>query len=361
MENSFTRHCKNCGSALLFDPEKQKLVCPACGTEEEADELKGENVVELDLMDTLAEIEKYNEDDDKITVHCPNCGGDSTFPMNVVATRCSYCNSPLTGASLSLRSLRPQGVVPFSVKHDTAVMAFRKWLGSLWFLPNAAKTLKLEETMKGVYRPLWTFDFATTTHYTGERGEHYYVTKTRRVNGKTETYQERKTRWYPASGTVHVAFDDILVTASNRMSKSLQEKCQWNLSNVVDYSENIIRGFDEESYDIKLRPAFEESKEKAKPRIQHAVMRDIGGDEQRITSMQTSYADLSYKLLLVPYWSAVYRFKGKEYAYIVNGQTGMAYGERPWSAVKITFFILFVMIIVIGLYMLFNQFTQGGY
>ena len=77
--------------------------------------------------------------------------------------------------------------------------------------------------------------------------------------------------------------------------------------------------------------------------------------------MQTSYADLSYKLLLVPYWSAVYRFKGKEYMYIVNGQTGMAYGERPWSAVKITFFILFVLIIVIGLYMLFNQFTQGGY
>ena len=355
MENFYTRHCKNCGSALVFDPEKQKLVCPACGTEAEADELKGENVVELDLMDTLKEIEKYNEDDDKITVHCPNCGGDSTFPMNVVATRCSYCNTPLTGATLSLRTLRPQGLIPFAIKHDSAVMEFRKWLSGLWFLPNAAKKLKLEEAMKGVYRPLWTFDFTTTTRYTGERGEHYYVTKTRRVNGKTETYQERKTRWYPAAGTVHVAFDDILVPASNRMSKALQEECRWNLANAVDYSEDIIRGFDEESYDVKLRPAFEESKGKAQPTIQNAVRRDIGGDEQRISSMDVSYANLSYKLLLVPFWSATYRFKGKEYTYLVNGQTGRAHGERPWSVVKITFLILCILAIVIVLYMLFNQ------
>ena len=117
----------------------------------------------------------------------------------------------------------------------------------------------------------------------------------------------------------------------------------------------MIRGFDEESYDVKLRPAFEESKEKAKPSIQSAVRRDIGGDEQRISSMDTSYADLSYKLLLVPFWSATYRFKGKAYTYLVNGQTGVAHGERPWSVVKITFLILCILAIVIGLYMLFNQ------
>jgi predicted RNA-binding Zn-ribbon protein involved in translation (DUF1610 family) len=355
MDNFYTRLCKNCGAALVFDPQKQKLVCPACGTEYDADELKGENVVELDLMDTLKAIEQYNEDDDKIVVHCPNCGANSEFPANVVATRCQYCNTPLTGSTLSQRTLRPQGIVPFAISHDAAVMAFRKWLQSLWFLPNKAKKLKLEETMQGVYRPLWTFDFKTTTRYTGERGEHYYVTKTRRVNGKTETYQERKTRWYPAAGTVHVAFDDILVPASNRMSKALQEECRWNLENAVDYSEDMIRGFDEESYDVRLRPAFEESKEKAKPGIQSAVRRDIGGDEQRITSMDTSYADLSYKLLLVPFWSATYRFKGKAYTYLVNGQTGMAHGERPWSVVKITFLILAILAIVIGLYIMFNQ------
>ena len=357
MENFYTRLCKNCGSALVFDPQKQKLVCPACGTEVEADEMKGENVVELDLMDTLKAIEQYNEDDDKLVVHCPNCGADSEFPANVVATHCHYCGTPLTGSTLSQRTLRPQGIVPFAITHDAAVMAFRSWLQSQWFLPNKAKKLKLEETMQGVYRPLWTFDFKTTTRYTGERGEHYYVTKTRRVNGKTETYQERRTRWYPAAGTVRVAFDDILVPASNRMSKKLQEECRWHLGNVVDYSEDMIRGFEEESYDVRLRPAFEESKEKAKPSIQTAIRRDIGGDEQRISSMDTSYADLSYKLLLVPFWSATYRFKGKDYTYIVNGQTGAAHGERPWSVVKITFLVLFILIIVIGLYMMLSQYV----
>ena len=354
MEN-ITRQCKNCGSSLVYDPAKKMLVCPACGAEYDAGEESNEQVIEMDLMDTLSFLDQYNEEDDTLTVHCPNCGGDTTFSKNVVSTLCSYCGTPLTGAKLSLRTLRPQGIVPFTITHDAAVMAFKKWLNSLWFLPNAAKKLKLEEAMRGVYRPLWTFDFATTTRYVGERGEHYYVTKTRRVNGKTETYQERKTRWYPAAGTVHVAFDDITVPASNRMSKALQEECKWHLGDAVDYSEDKIRGFDEESYDLRLRPAFEESKNKAKNEIRSAIYRDIGGDEQRIISMETSYADLSYKLLLVPYWSTTYRFKGKNYTYIVNGQTGMAHGERPWSVVKITFLILFILVVVIGLYLMINQ------
>ena len=91
MENFYTRLCKNCGSALVFDPQKQKLVCPACGTEAEADEMKGENVVELDLMDTLKAIEQYNEDDDKLVVHCPNCGAEAA----VTQSACKVCGSSL--------------------------------------------------------------------------------------------------------------------------------------------------------------------------------------------------------------------------------------------------------------------------
>jgi hypothetical protein len=37
----------------------------------------------------------------------------------------------------------------------------------------------------------------------------------------------------------------------------------------------------------------------------------------------------------MPVWIASYRFGGKVYAVVVNGQTGAVHGDRPWSAWKI--------------------------
>ncbi len=47
--------------------------------------------------------------------------------------------------------------------------------------------------MNGIYVPFWTFDAATDSRYTGQRGEHYYETRTVTVtvNGKSEQRRNR--------------------------------------------------------------------------------------------------------------------------------------------------------------------------
>jgi len=67
--------------------------------------------------------------------------------------------------------------------------------------------------MHGVYLPFWTYDTNTTSYYTGERGEYYYVTETyyerdAQGNQVARTRQVRHTRWYSASGTVSRWFDE---------------------------------------------------------------------------------------------------------------------------------------------------------
>ena len=76
---------------------------------------------------------------------------------------------------------------------------------------------------------------------------------------------------------------------------------------------------------------------------------DIGGDEQRIDSMNARYSDITFKHVLLPVWLASYRWNNKPFRVVVNGRTGQVSGERPYSAWKIAFAVLIGVIVIAGI------------
>ena len=79
--------------------------------------------------------------------------------------------------------------------------------------------------------------------------------------------------------------------------------------------------------------------------IEGDVRRDIGGDQQQIDRVETEHSDETFKHILLPVWMAAYKYGGKTYRFVVNGQTGKVQGERPWSAWKIAFAILLALLL----------------
>ena len=69
--------------------------------------------------------------------------------------------------------------------------------------------------------------------------------------------------------------------------------------------------------------------------IQQDIAHDIGGDHQRINSLDTRYGEIRYKHVLLPIWLSAFRFRDKTYRFVVNGRTGEVQGERPYSPFKI--------------------------
>ena len=69
--------------------------------------------------------------------------------------------------------------------------------------------------------------------------------------------------------------------------------------------------------------------------IERDVRFDIGGDRQRISQIDTQLSDITFKHVLLPVWLAAYKYRGKTYRFVVNGQSGRVQGERPYSAWKI--------------------------
>lgn len=347
--------CEQCGASLEYTPGSNSLTCPYC-SHVNAIATVGEAVEELDYRAALANSATAEDTVERLEVKCESCGASATLAPHIAADECPFCGTPIVKTGETRRVFKPRGLLPFKIKREEAGTAFRDWIQSLWFAPNALKVrAKQSERIQGVYIPYWTYDCQTGTQYTGQRGEHYWVTEMRpvTVNGKTEMrpQQVQKTRWYPASGFVRNTFDDVLVLASDSLPKEKTDALEpWDLRNVVPYQDDYLSGFKAESYQVTLESGFEYAKYKMDPVIRDTVRRDIGGDEQRIHQCATQYSGITFKHLLLPIWISAYRYHEKIYRFLVNGRTGEVQGERPWSWIKITLAILAGALLAGGIY-----------
>ena len=350
--------CAQCGSDLRYAPDKGMLECVHCGSVQGLAPLNARAQAtalrELPLAQGLKNDLPADSTEDVRATTCPNCGAVVEFLGAHHAASCPYCATPVVVDTGARRHIKPQALLPFALTENQARSALAKWLGSLWFAPNnLLEYTRKGRAMAGIYVPFWTFDADTTTRYTGARGEHYYETRmvTVNVNGRSERRAQRvqRTRWYPASGTVSRHFDDVITMASNSLPQRLgNELTPWDFTQAQPYNPDFMAGFQAEGYTISLSDGWDDARSIMAGVIERDIRADIGGDAQRIDSATTRYADETFKHILLPIWTAAYKYGGKSYRFLVNGQTGEVQGERPYSAWKIAFAVACVLALVLG-------------
>lgn len=355
--------CAACGADLIFEPRDGFLTCPYCGHKEaipESTEIVEEQSYEEHLQIRPDQMAKLAID--ALEVQCQSCGAKSIFTPPQVAGRCEFCGVQIVAQPKSADPiLTPGGLLPFCITQPQASSNLRQWLSSRWFAPNDLKRFAQPEAIHGIYLPFWTYDTHTTTYYTGQRGEYYYVTETyyeRDQQGRQvpRTRQVRHTRWYSASGTVTGLFDDVLIPATVSLPPTrLAELAPWDLTELRSYDPAFLSGFKAQRYQVDLKQGFELMKQVVAPTIENSVRSDIGGDEQRIESLSTTYSDIRFKHLLLPVYAGAYRYNGKLFQILLNGRTGEIQGERPYSFWKIALLVVTVLIVVLILLLVFGD------
>jgi len=346
--------CPGCGGDLAFDPKENCLVCPYCGRKEpipESDAQIEERAFEDYLRPGSERLGRVAEN--AIEVSCTRCGATVTFTPPEVAGECPFCGSTIVAQPRAADPMvAPEAVLPFGITKRQGQEAINRWLSSLWFAPNALKKLAYQQSVSGVYIPFWTYDASTRSAYTGERGEHYfdteqYTERDAQGNAVTKTRQVQRTRWYSASGNVARSFDDLLIPATRSVSRPRLASLEpWDLNQLHPYEPAFLSGFKAQRYQVELPEGFEEAKTIMAQVIEGDVRNDIGGDEQRIRSVNTSYYDITFKHILLPVYIGAYRFNQKVYQVMINARTGEVQGDRPYSIVKITLLIIFLLIVI---------------
>ncbi len=354
--------CQQCGARLEYAPGTTVMRCPYCGHEQDVVATGDGTIDEHDFVSwQTSPIKPTARIGDHLLV-CPRCAAQ--VESNDLSTFCSFCGSPIVAEVDPAEQIVPEGVVPFGIDRRAAQDAVRSWIGSRMFAPNRLKKVSSTESLKGTYLPHWTFDADTATRYSGMRGENYidYQQVTVMVNGRPQqqTRPVVRTRWWPASGHVARTFDDVLVVASTQLSPDqIAALAPWHLGGAMPFQADYLAGYQTLRYDVEPDRGLEAAKQQMRDVILDDCRHDIGGDVQRVHSMDTRYTDLMFKLMLLPVWIAAYIYNGKTYRVFVNAYTGQVIGDRPYSAAKIAAAVIAGVIVVAAIaFLIYSQ--NGG-
>jgi len=345
--------CPQCGAPTAFKPGSSDLACDHCDARVTIP-FSDAPVPTYDLFGktAIAAVGAAAITQGGREAVCKVCGARSVTAKQ--AQRCPFCDSPMVAeVDNDAHTIPPGGVLPFTLDRAAAGERFAKWLRSRWFAPRDLVMRARRDALDGVYLPYWSYDAQTHTPYDGERGEHYTTTETYTENGETKTREVQHTNWYPASGSVDVAFEDILVCGSPSLPEKLLEKLEpWELGKVRPFDGRFLAGFVAERYRIDQAEGFKTAAERMYPKIRRAIESDIGGDEQRISSMNVEYERADFRHVMLPLWLTAFHYRDRLFHVTVNASTGEVSGERPYSVMKIVLLVLAIAGLIAGIIVL---------
>jgi predicted RNA-binding Zn-ribbon protein involved in translation (DUF1610 family) len=344
--------CPACGAQAEWNPGKQKLVCPFCGTESPYRINATGEIEELDLVRALREMpdDLRGWQTERHTVQCRSCKAVTVFDPQHVGKRCEFCGSPEIVDYEEIRSpIRPQSVLPFRVAEPAVREQIRRWYKSKWLAPGSLKSRALVDTVRGVYIPYWTFDAQVVCPWEADAGHYYYTTETYRDNkGQTQTRQVRHVRWEPASGVVEHFFDDEPTPGTQGISHVLLKQVEpFPTKELVVYDRSYLSGFVVEHYQVVLLEAATASEASMHQQLEQLCAAQVPGDTHRNLVIHPTFSARTFKHILVPVWLLTYTYGARIFHVLVNGVTGRMAGEYPKSFWKVFFLAVGIIILVL--------------
>ena len=345
--------CPACGAEAIWDPAKQALVCPFCGTTSPAKlDVDTGKIIEHDLVAALRGLgdDARGWKIEKRYVKCQSCQAISVLDPARQAQRCEFCGSAqLVPYEQTKESFRPESVLPFKVAEDKARDGIRAWYGKLWLAPNALKRRALTDTVKGVYLPYWTFDAKVDAAWTAEAGYYYYTTETYGDgSGRTQTRQVQHVRWEPAAGSLSHFFDDDLVCASVGVHEALVRGVEpFPTQELKPYDPGYVAGWVVERYQIDLVAAAKAARDAMDAKLRQMCAAQIPGDTYRNLDVRADYSGQTFKHILAPIWLLTYNYGAKAFQAVMNGFTGTVQGEYPKSWIKVTLLVVAIIVVIL--------------
>lgn len=330
METLLEYKCPNCGGALQFDSGTQKMNCPYCDAELEMDALQ-----ELDEALKIAGEDKMEwqnqpqtqwengEQEQLVSYVCQSCGGELVCDENTAATFCPYCDNPVVLSGRVSGGLRPDLVIPFKLDKEAAKQALTRHVSKKRLLPKMFKDENRINQIKGVYVPFWLFDADA------DADVHYRATRTHTWSDSNYIYT--RTSHFSVRRAGSLSFSAVPVDGSRKLDDTLMESIEpFDLSQAVDFQTAYLAGYLADKYDISAQDSIPRANE----RIKTSICRTL---EQTAMGYTTIYAVNStvklgnshVRYALYPVWLLDTRYKGKDYLFAMNGQTGKFVGDLP--------------------------------
>lgn len=342
--------CPNCTGPI----EATDAFCPSCGTTLKSTEVpRGETSPEPPPVEAAL----------GRAFRCESCGAQVHCEPDSRSTTCPFCAAPyvLEIDPSQTGKQDPEFVLGFAVPPDEADKIYRQWVarGGI-FRPGDLAAQARADGLKGIYLPFWSFSCRADSTWSARIGEHWYRTETyteRDANGNTvtKTRQVQETEWWDLSGGHHAYHSFYLVSGSKGLDQATFERIQpFPLLGLKRYRPQFLAGWLSEDYSVDREAAYPRSEAEFRRREEAAIAGFLPGDTYSGLNVDVRFSEVNSDLILLPIYLRSYRYRGKLYRTLINGQTGKVWGQKPVSGVRVGGFVAGLLLLALVLWLLIS-------
>ena len=347
--------CPACTGPLHYSAKSGKLACDYCGSSFDVAEIEAlyarkeaEAAAAKQAADAKAEAAQaakaeaaeaaaasggwdtsdlsrdWGAEADGLRVYsCPSCGAELICDQSTAATACPYCGNPAIVPGQFSGALRPDYILPFRLSKDDAVQALRAHYKGKPFLPRSFTSANHIEQIQGVYVPFWLFDG-------GAEGAASYRASNTNVF-ETGDYEITETRHYHVVRAGSLAFEKIPVDASSKMPDDHMDSIEpFDYAQLRPVSTAYLPGYLADKYDVTI----DDSRDRADMRCRETLAQALRDTVTGYGACVTEREDIALRrgkvhYALLPVWMLSTKWRGQDFLFAMNGQTGKLVGDLP--------------------------------
>ena len=347
--------CPACTAPLHYSAKSDKLECDYCGSSFDVAEIEAlyarkeaEAAAAKQAADAKAEAAQaakaeaaeaaaasggwdtsdlsrdWGAEADGLRVYsCPSCGAELICDQSTAATACPYCGNPAIVPGQFSGALRPDYILPFRLSKDDAVQALRAHYRGKPFLPRSFTSANHIEQIQGVYVPFWLFDG-------GAEGAASYRASNTNVFVSGD-YEITETRHYHVVRAGSLAFEKIPVDASSKMPDDHMDSIEpFDYAQLRPFSTAYLPGYLADKYDVTI----DDSRDRADTRCRETLAQALRDTVTGYGACVTEREDIALRrgkvhYALLPVWMLSTKWRGQDFLFAMNGQTGKLVGDLP--------------------------------
>jgi len=332
-----TFRCPSCGSPTSFKVATGAVTCDYCDWtgDQGQDKRVGRKALATEFTLEALQAAQHGWGVQRRELNCENCGGNLALDEGSLSSTCPFCASNRVRIrEKEDTGLRPTFLIPFAVDRPGLKPYVKEWLSRGWIHPRDLNKADDVEKFAGIYMPFWTFSARLEADWEGEVGHTETYQEWDSDSGRFET--QTRTVWKWEKGHVDIHLENWDIAGSTQLSRLLLEKLRpWDFDAFVEFSPDYLPGWQAQTYDCGLLEAWDLGKAAMREACKGACHQQAGGSKMRNFSMVCDLDDEAWRYVLLPVWVSVYKFGGKTWRVLVNGQTGNVVGQKPVAWWKI--------------------------
>lgn len=371
MANQITNYqCPACTGPLHFGSESGMLECDYCGSRFSVDDIEhmfeeknahAEDATREAEEKTVEQLrgaewdmdqagEEWGDEAVEISAYnCPSCGAELICENTTAATSCPYCGNPSIIPGKLSGNRKPDLIIPFKMDKEAAVAALKKHYKGKPLLPKAFTAENHIQEIKGVYVPFWLFDAEADADMT------FKASRTHTHNTSRETVTETDHFLVHRAGSMQ--FKNVPVDGSSQMPDAHMDAIEpFDYRDLKEFSLSYLPGYLADQFDVSKDESIARANRRCAASVESALRNTVLGYTSCITtSKDVTIEPGEVKYALLPVWMLSTKWKGKNFLFAMNGQTGRLIGDLPIDTGKLMTYCLGAFAAVTAIaYMLFG-------